>query len=359
LLTIEKALENKKMLVELNYHRKRLREKYKFDRIIGNSDKMKQIHKIVDQVAKSSATSVLIEGESGTGKELIANIIHYKSDRFDKPFMEINCAALPETLLESELFGHVKGAFTDAKVQKKGLLELADKGTVFLDEVGEMSLTTQVKLLRVLEKMTFKRVGGTKDIVVDVRIISATNKDLSKAVKDFVFREDLYYRLKVVPILLPSLRERAGDILILAKFFIREYNKMFGKDFKRITPEAEELLLKYPWPGNIRELKNLVERTVLLEEGEDITADILPVHLKASQSKSSIIADLEEILKGQISPQGILFNEIIENVEKSLIMKALLETNWNQSETAELLNIKRDKLRYRIKLFGLKRQKKL
>jgi DNA-binding NtrC family response regulator len=357
LILVEKALETKQLIIELNHHRKRLREEYKFDRMIGNCDKMKEIHRIIDQVAKSSTTSILIEGESGTGKELVANIIHYKSDRCDKPFMEINCASLPETLLESELFGHEKGAFTDAKSQKRGLLELADKGTLFLDEVGEMNLSTQVKLLRVLERMTFKRVGGVKDISVDVRIISATNKQLAKSVEDSAFREDLYYRLKVVPIVLPPLRERKKDIIILAKYFLKEYNRAFNKQFKGFSPEAEQVLLSYHWPGNVRELKNVLERTILLEDGELITPTLLPENLQISPHKTTIVNDLDEILKNDIPTQGILFDDIVEGIEKSLILKALHQTNWNQSETAELLNIKRDKLRYRIKLFGLKKQK--
>lgn len=355
LVTIEKALESKQMIVELNYHRRKLREKHKFDRLIGNSSAVKSIYRIIDQVAKSSATSILIEGESGTGKELVANIVHHKSDRFDKPFMEINCAALPETLLESELFGHEKGAFTDARAMKKGLLELAHTGTLFLDEIGEMSPAIQAKLLRVLEKMTFKRVGGVHDISVDVRIISATNMDLDKAVLESRFREDLFYRLKVVPITLPPLRDREMDVMLLSKFFIREFNKAFNKHFKRILPEAETILLRYAWPGNVRELKNLFERVVLLEEGEEISADMLPDQVKTTIQRSDIVAQLDEILKGTITPSGILFKDIVEEIEKAIILKCLSETNWNQSETAELLNIKRDKLRYRIKLYDLKK----
>lgn len=356
-IAIEKALEAKRLLIEVNYHRKKLREQFDFDRIIGNSDEMRAVHGIVERVARSSATSVLIEGESGTGKELVANFIHYKSERAAKPFMEINCASLPETLLEAELFGYEKGAFTDAKSQKKGLLELADTGTLFLDEVGEMSPTTQVKLLRVLERMTFKRVGGTKDITVDVRIISATNRHLQAMVNDGAFREDLYYRLKVVPILIPPLRERRQDILMLTKFFIREFNKAFNKQFSGVSPDAEQLMSQYPWPGNVRELKNLIERTVLLEDGTALTASMLPDYLHQAPQRSGVVSTLDEILRSSIAPQGILFNDIIEDVEKSLILKSLTETNWNQSETAELLNIKRDKLRYRMKLYGLRKEK--
>ncbi len=355
LIAIERALEKKQMAIEVNFHRKKLMEQFRFDRIIGNCDKMKQVHRIVDQVARSSATSVLIEGESGTGKELIAHVVHYKSPRSQQPFMDINCASLPETLLEAELFGYEKGAFTDAKQQKKGLLELADQGTLFLDEVAEMSPTTQVKLLRVLERMRFKRVGGTKDISVDVRIISATNRDLRQMVSEGGFREDLYYRLKVVPVLLPPLRERGKDIIMLAKFFLNEFNKAFGKNFQRITPGAEALLLEYGWPGNIRELKNLLERTVLLEDGGELRRSLLPDLLVSKTQGSGIVSTLDEILRSEIKPEGVLFNDIVREIEKSLILKALTETNWNQSETASLLNIKRDKLRYRMKLYDLKK----
>ena len=353
LMLTEKALETRQLIIEVKHHRKMLREKYKFDIMIGNSVKMKEIHRVMDQVAKSSSTSILIEGESGTGKELVANIIHYKSERAEKPYMEINCASLPETLLESELFGHEKGAFTDARSQKRGLLELADKGTLFLDEVGEMSVSIQVKLLRILERMTFKRVGGVKDISVDVRIISATNKNLTKAVAEGTFREDLYYRLKVVPITLPPLRERKEDIIILAKHFLKEFNRIFHKTFKGFSPEAEQTLLTYPWAGNVRELKNILERTTLLEEGELITSALLPITLQSSPRNATIVRNLEEILKKDIPSQGILFDEIIEGIEKSLILKSLHQTNWNHSEAAEILNIKRDKLRYRIRLYGL------
>lgn len=219
-----------------------------------------------------------------------------------------------------------------------------------------MSPSIQAKLLRVLERMSFKRVGGVKDISVDVRIISATNRNLAQSVADGEFREDLYYRLKVVPIKVPTLKERKRDIILLAKFFIREFNKAFNKKFVRILPEVEELLMRYAWPGNVRELKNLFERIVLLEEGEEIVSDMMPDQIKTSIQRSTAVEQLEEILKGSIAPHGILFKDIVEEIEKVLILKALTETSWNQSETAELLNIKRDKLRYRIKLYGLNKQ---
>jgi two-component system response regulator AtoC len=352
-LMVEKALESQTLRRELNHLRER---RFSKEFIRGQSPMILQVYDIVDQVAKSESTSVLIEGESGTGKELIANLIHDQSSRREKPFLEINCAAIPRELLESELFGHERGAFTDAKTQKQGLLEMADGGTVFLDEVGEMSLNIQVKLLRVLERMSFKRVGGTRDIEVSVRIISATNRDLEDLVRKGRFREDLYYRLKVIPIHVPALRERKEDIIPLAKHFMLEFNKAFGKDFRSISQDAEKMLIDYPWPGNIRELRNLFERTVLLEGGEVVE----PRHLKLSAAErsgdgKSLVSRLEDLLTaGGVPSQGIPLEELIEEIERSLITKAFYFTNHNQSRTAQLLRMKRDRLRYRMKIYGMK-----
>jgi DNA-binding NtrC family response regulator len=351
-MMVEKALESQTLRRELKHLRER---RFSKDFIRGQSPLILKVYDVVDQVAKSESTSVLIEGESGTGKELIANLIHDQSARREKPFLEINCAAIPRELLESELFGHERGAFTDAKSQKQGLLEMADGGTVFLDEVGEMGLNLQVKLLRVLERMTFKRVGGTKDIQVSVRIISATNRDLEEQVRKGHFREDLYYRLKVIPIRVPALRERREDIIPLAKHFMHEFNKAFGKDFASISPEAEKMLLEYPWPGNIRELRNIFERTVLLEEGDAIE----PRHLKLSADGrsgdgKSIASKIDEILSaGELPSSGIPLEELMEEIERSLITKAFATANNNQSKTAQLLNMKRDRLRYRMKIYGM------
>jgi two-component system response regulator AtoC len=352
-LMVEKALESQTLRRELKHFRER---RFSKDFIRGQSPLILRIYEMVDQVARSESTSVLIEGESGTGKELIANLIHDQSARREKPFLDINCAAIPRELLESELFGHEKGAFTDAKAQKQGLLELADGGTVFLDEVGEMGLNIQVKLLRVLERMSFKRVGGTKDIEVSVRIISATNRDLEALVRKGQFREDLYYRLKVIPIRVPALRERREDIIPLAKHFMHEFNKAFGKSFSSISPEAEKMLLDYPWPGNIRELRNLFERTVLLEDGEAVE----PGHLKLNTAERgedgrSIASKIDELLStSDLPPGGIPLEDIIEELERSLINKAFMFSNRNQSRTAQLLNMKRDRLRYRMKIYGMK-----
>ena len=247
----------------------------RLDAIVGESEEMSKIKNLIAKIAKSDATTVLIQGESGTGKELVAKAVHYTSSRSDKPFMAINCAALPVTLLETELMGHEKGAFTDAKAAKKGLFELADGGTVFLDEIGDMHMSMQAKLLRMLEEKTFKRVGGIKDIKVDVRLISATNQELAKAMNEGSFRKDLYYRLQVVPIHLPPLRERGRDVMFLAQYFIDHFNQECHKNVQRISKEAEHIMINYSWPGNVRELRNVIERAMIL----DIDKEISPEHL--------------------------------------------------------------------------------
>ena len=356
ILAIKKGLESQKLSRELIQLRRRMKLDMDEDYIPGESPQMKEIYEVVKRVAKSETTTVLIQGESGTGKEMIANMIHRYSPRREKPFLEINCASLPEELLESELFGHEKGAFTDAKFKKVGLLELANKGTLFLDEIGEMSLTIQVKLLRVLEKMSFRRVGGTRDIKVSVRIISATNKDLKEAVEKRTFREDLYYRLKVIPIYIPPLRERKEDIYLLLKYFLNLFNRRFNKKFVDIDDDAYEIILNYPWPGNIRELKNMVERIVLLEDDTVLRAKYLPMSIKGQGSVSeehTAVRKLESALTRPFSENGVEFEEMMEEIEKKLILKALKEANNNQSKAARLLNLHRDKLRYRLKNYGI------
>ena len=359
-LTISKALESRTLWRELKHLRRCRNDRVTQGFIRGDSPLMAEVYEMIEQVAVSESTGVLIQGESGTGKEHVANLIHELSPRAEKPFLEINCAAIPKELLESELFGYEKGAFTDARSQKQGLLEMADGGTLFLDEVGEMSLQIQVKLLRVLERMTFKRVGGTKDIKVSVRVISATNQDLEKMCAEKLFREDLYYRLRVVPIRVPALRERVEDILPLAKHFLFEFSKQFGKNFQGFSPEAERTLLEYPWPGNIRELKNLTERTVLLENGLRVEAEMLKLGSgRTTREVDSPIAALELILdEPGLPPAGVPFERIISEIEQAMIVKASEATNWNQSRTAEVLHLKRDKLRYRMKLYGLSRPKR-
>ena len=270
---IKKALEAGSLRKQVTLLRQQC--KGQVDALIGESEEMAKVKNLILKIAKSDATTVLIQGESGTGKELVARAVHASSARADKPFMAVNCAALPVTLLESELMGHEKGAFTDAKAAKKGLFELADGGTVFLDEIGDMDLSMQAKLLRVLENKTFKRVGGVKDITVDVRVISATNQDLSKAISEGRFRKDLYYRLQVVPVNLPPLRERGDDVLLLARYFITYFNQELHKNVRGLSKEVEQILLLYPWPGNVRELKNALERAMIL----DVDTDLLPEHL--------------------------------------------------------------------------------
>ena len=315
---------------------------------------MHEAYTIAEQVARGDTTSVLIEGESGTGKEYFANLIHRMSARHDKPFVEINCAAIPRELLESELFGHEKGAFTDARTQKLGLMELANNGTLFLDEIGEMSPMLQVKLLRVLERRTFKRVGGTKDISVNLRIISATNQDLERMVSEGQFREDLYYRLKVVPLYVPPLRDRHEDVIPLARLFMDRFVRQFKKSFKDIAPGAQQMLLDYPWPGNIRELKNLFERTVLLENSETLEPRHLKLAPRARPGQDVTFGQrIDDLLQGTMPGTGIPFESLVEELERALIVKASYATKWNQSRTADLLQLKRDKLRYRMKLFQL------
>jgi len=356
-ITIDKALEARILWRELKHLRRQSLDRFAHDVVKSSSRAMQEVYHTVEQVAGSGTTSVLIHGESGTGKEHLAQMIHELSSRRDKPFLEINCAAIPRELLESELFGHEKGAFTDARAQKQGLLEMADGGTLFLDEVGEMSLQIQVKLLRVLERMTFKRVGGIKDIQVFVRIISATNQDLQRMCDEGRFREDLYFRLKVVPMRVPPLRERKEDILALAKHFLYMFTKQFTKNFQGFSPEAEKTLLLYPWPGNIRELKNLMERTVLLENGNRIEMEMLKLGSgRTTRDIDSPAARLEHILEQPGMPaEGIPFEELLAEIERAVIIKASENSNWNQSRTAELLQLKRDKLRYRMKLYDLNR----
>jgi two-component system response regulator AtoC len=356
LALVGRGLESQKLWIEL----RRLRRQAFADEdyLHSQSPAMQEVYAIAEQVATGDNTSVLIEGESGTGKEYFANLIHRMSARHDGPFVEINCAAIPRELLESELFGHEKGAFTDARAQKPGLLELANNGTLFLDEIGEMSPMLQVKLLRVLERRTFKRVGGTKDIVVNVRIISATNQDLERMVREGGFREDLYYRLKVVPLYVPPLRERREDIVPLARLFMERFARQFKKSFREITAPAERVLLDYPWPGNIRELRNLFERTMLLEAGEVLEPRHLKLAPRARAMQDATLGHrIDEILQGALPAAGIPFEGMIEELERALIVKASCATNWNQSRTAELLLLKRDKLRYRMKLYALDTQR--
>ncbi len=352
LALVGRALESQRLWLEL----RRLRHQAFADEdyLHSLSPSMQEAYTIAEQVSRGDNTSVLIEGESGTGKEYFANLIHRMSARHSKSFVEINCAAIPRELLESELFGHEKGAFTDARTQKMGLMELANDGTLFLDEIGEMSPMLQVKLLRVLERRTFKRVGGTKDITVDLRIISATNQDLERMVREGGFREDLYYRLKVVPLWVPPLRDRRDDIMPLSRLFMDRFARQFKKPFRDISPAAEQILCGYSWPGNIRELKNLFERTVLLEQGEVLEPHHLKIALRGKPNAEATIGQrIDGYLSGAPTDAPIPFEPLIEELERALILRASYATKWNQSRTAEMLNLKRDKLRYRMKLYEL------
>ena len=343
-LVVERALEAKMLRDENIYLKRELSQRFSFGQIIGKSKKMQEIYEIIEHVAQTDAT-VMIYGESGTGKELVARAIHYSGKRKGKPFIAVSCSAFPETLLESELFGYEKGAFTGAYARKPGRFELADGGTLFLDEVGEIKPEIQVKLLRVLQDKAFERLGGKETIKVDVRIIAATNKDLEKEVAMGRFREDLYYRLNVIPIYLPPLRERKEDIPLLAEHFLRIYSEKNGKSIKRISPEAMEALVNYSWPGNVRELENVIERMVVLGTGDEITVSQLPERIRNSK-----IADISTNLEVfEIPDEGIS----LEDVEKMLIMKALAKANGNKSKAAKLLGITRRTLQYRLRKHGL------
>lgn len=317
-----------------------------FDSIIGQSQQMKEIIQLSKKIAKSEASTVLLLGESGTGKDLLARAIHNESNRSSKPFVTINCSSVPETLLESELFGHEKGAFTSAHKQKKGLFEIADGGTVFLDEIGEISLGIQVKLLSIIEYKTFRRVGGTNDINVDIRIIAATNKNLQESIKENRFRYDLYYRLKVFQLILPPLKERREDIPELIDFFIKGFNIQFRKNIKGVTPDAKNLLMRYDWPGNVRELRNVIERAIILQSGDYIRKEDLPCEINL-RSPQLTVDDVDLWL--QIPDGGFsLFK-----VEKKIIEHTLRKVNLNQSKAAKMMGISRDRLRYKMKKYNI------
>jgi PAS domain S-box-containing protein len=313
--------------------------------IIAESQAMREVLNFVRRVAISEASSILIEGENGTGKDLIAKTLHYQSLRQSEPFLAINCAAIPETLLESELFGYEKGAFTDARAQKRGLFELADKGTLLLDEIGEMPLSLQAKLLRVLEDQCFRRLGGLRDITVDIRIIAATNKNLREAVREGAFRQDLYYRLNVIQLIVPPLRERPQDILPMARFFIEHYNTKFKRQIEGISPEAENLLLGHDWAGNVRELRNAIERAMILEDTAHIRAASLPIAVRGADP-SITASGIQTSLGGEAM-------SLVEQ-ERRLLVQALEKTSGNQTQAARLLRITRDTLRYKMKKFNLR-----
>jgi two-component system response regulator AtoC len=336
---VENALETTRLRREVRQLRATAAQPYALDRIVGTSPVMSEVKALLAKVAESPASTVLLTGESGTGKDLAARVLHYSSARAAKPFMNITSSALPETLLESELFGHERGAFTDARQQKRGLLELADGGTVFLDEIGEMVPALQAKLLRFLEEKAFKRVGGSVDIRVDVRVIAATNRNLEEEVRAGRFRSDLYYRLNVLPIPLPALRMHLDDLPALVNFYVDLFNREFKKNVRGVSAAAMRALTAYGWPGNIRELRNAVERAMLLVEGNLLDTKDFPLVGTAR----------EQITNGfELPPNGV----DLEQMERSLVLQALTRADWNQTRAAALLGLNRDQIRYRIEKFG-------
>ncbi len=351
-LTVERALE--KPAPSYPPHPSTTKPTSGFDNIIGDSPQIKILLATVARMAKVGSATTLIRGESGTGKELIARAIHFNSRRSDHPFVEVNCTAIPEALLEDELFGHEKGAYTDAKTQRRGLLELADGGTLFLDEVGHINQTLQVKLLRVLETQAFRRLGGTNEIQVSTKIVAATNRDLEEALDNGSFREDLYYRLNVISISLPPLRDRGDDIIHIAEYYIDRYNREYDRNIRGLSPETKAFLKQYHWPGNVRELKNVIERVVLLGDGDIIQPKDLSIDRRPREQPTQVAKPTVEIAEtGEVRvvfpPSGIS----LEAVEKKLIEQALKVTRWNTTKAAQLLHLSRDTLRYRMKKYDL------
>ena len=359
-VTIRNGIEVGTLRREVRTLRGEQARQFGFDQIIGDSRAMRETLSLARKVAASEASAVLLQGESGTGKDLIAKAIHYGSDRGDKPFVAINLAAIPGTLIESELFGHEKGAFTDAKARKEGLFEQAQGGTIFLDEIGELELNLQAKLLRVLEEGSFRRVGGLRDLPLDVRIVAASNRDLKSESEQNRFRVDLYYRLSVIQIDLPPLRERGDDVLHLANYYIQSFNRSFRKRVKGLTPGVEEIFRHYRWPGNVRELRNVIERVMILEDSDQVTPTWLPRDLMVGgESPRGLTggSGLEETGAGARPEAGrarpaFLMPEKgvnLEEVELSLVEQAMQRSGGNQTRAAELLGISRDQLRYRLK----------
>jgi DNA-binding NtrC family response regulator len=343
-IIVEKSLESVRLKRQIVLLREEQKKQFGNLAIIGNSPVMKKLFNMMNKIATSDSSTVLVTGESGVGKELVIRTIHALSERKDKCFMAVNCASLTESLIESELFGHQKGAFTDAKNLKKGIFELADEGSIFLDEIGDISPNLQVKLLRVLDQKSFKRVGGSSEISVDVRIMAATNQPLVQKVAEGKFRADLFYRLNVVYLNVPPLRERGNDILLLAQYFLQEFNRIFRKNFKSLSDETKELFLRYNWPGNVRELRNVIERAVLLDEGDYIFSHHVELgHLHTLSRKENVGYSTTN------NNKSLTFSQI----ERNAVFDALTKTNFNQSQAAKLLQISRDQLRYKMKKLGI------
>jgi len=360
-VTIKNALETSKLRSEVKSLRGEVRRGAGYHEIVSSSPKMTELMNFVRKVASSEATTILIQGESGTGKDLIAKAIHYESTRQERPFVAINCSAIPETLMEAELFGHEKGAFTDAKQMKKGLFEMADGGTLFLDEIGELSPLLQAKLLRVLEDQVIRRVGGVRDMQVNVRVIAASNRDLEKAVREGHFRQDLYYRLAIIAIFIPALRERKEDILPLVSFFIERYNQRFRKAVRGITDETRRLLQQHNWPGNVRELKNSIERAMILEDEPLLRPVYLPFSVSEANAGLTAFERTAAHDNGQALSNGRFLPRLyipeggtsLEEVERAMVELAMKQANNKQTHAARLLDISRDALRYKLKKFGL------
>ncbi len=345
-IAVAKNLEFYRLRQEHRLLKRHFRSENGMSNIIGDGPKMKELFHAIETIGSTQST-VLITGESGTGKELVARAIHLYSSRSEQPFVSINCGAFPETLLESELFGYMKGAFTGATMNKKGLFEVSDKGTIFLDEIGEMSLSMQVKLLRVLQERKFRRVGGTEEVSVDSRVIAATNKDMQKLVAESKFREDLYYRVSVIPLEIPPLRDRKEDIALLARHFLDKFNLQMQRSILRISAEAMECLEQYDWPGNVRELENTIERAVAFETTEEIKADRLPPRISCMNPAESSGAD-------KIPESGIDLERHLAEIEKSYIVEALQKTGGVQTRAAELLKMSFRSFRYFVKKYDIR-----
>ena len=345
-LTIKKSLERSTLIQENIRLRQAVEDRYKFWNLIGKSPKMQRVYELVEKVSQTKA-NVLITGESGTGKELVAKAVHFNSARKDRSFVTLNCGAIPENLLESELFGHMKGSFTGAIANKRGLLEMAEGGTLFMDEIGELPLPLQVKLLRVIQEREFKRVGGIEDIKVDVRIISASNQDLQQKVAHSSFREDLFYRLNVIQIKIPPLRERKEDIPLLVNHFVRKYSADTGKEIEGISPDALELLLGYNFAGNVRELENMIERSITLET----TPLIADRHIRSYLNERMISKGIPPTL--EIPEEGMDLNKVVEDLEKAFILKALEQTDGVKKRAAEILGMNFRAMRYKLAKYDL------
>ncbi|HKV38397.1 MAG TPA: sigma-54 dependent transcriptional regulator [Blastocatellia bacterium] len=356
-VTIRNGIEAGRLRREVGQIRRERAREFNFDQIVGSSAVMKEMNALAHKVAESEVSSVLLQGESGTGKDLLAKAIHYASRRSNSPFVAINCAALPASLIESELFGYEKGAFTDAKARKEGLFEQAEGGTLLLDEIGELELSLQAKLLRVLEEGAFRRVGGLKDIPLDVRVIAASNRDLKKESEEGKFRLDLYYRLSVIQIEVPALRQRGDDVILLANYLVSRFNQQFRKEVRGLTPEVAAIFRSYAWPGNVRELRNVIERVMILEDTDVITPTYLPRGLAAedapghpagvaiSPAVDTAPGSAHETHGFRLPPGGIC----LEEIENSLVQQAMQMSGGNQTRAAGLLGISRDQLRYRLK----------